>query len=246
MLPKLQSSEGSHKYIVVLNCQEFWIFKNLKEWSFMLLAVYCRGLHLQCCFQVTTGCHLWDSQIQGEGDRYLQSLFFQILWGKWTGNHPQENLAKFGYKSERKVNVFWNLTILWWHARTYHLNLTNFLKIPRNIATLGHFPPINPLYRVATLYFWSPIGKNSPHKRTQWLFWCHILTHLWLFPQKNLNKQVFQKKIHHWCKSKKMEFIFGGCVLLFYFEVAKVILVNMADFCFSILGEVQVTCSIEC
>ncbi len=80
MLPKLQSSEGSHKCFVVLNCQEFWIFKNLREWSFMLLPVNCRSLHLQCCFQVTTGCHLWDSQIQGEGDtcRVYFSKFCEV------------------------------------------------------------------------------------------------------------------------------------------------------------------------
>jgi hypothetical protein len=32
--------------------------------------------------------------------------FFSILWGRWTGNHPQEDLAEFGNRSLRKVD-FW-------------------------------------------------------------------------------------------------------------------------------------------
>jgi hypothetical protein len=26
-------------------------------------------------------------------------FFLPILWGKWTGDHPQDDLAKFGYRS---------------------------------------------------------------------------------------------------------------------------------------------------
>jgi len=33
------------------------------------------------------------------------------------------NLAKFGYRLERKVEMFWNFTIIWQHARTSGLNM---------------------------------------------------------------------------------------------------------------------------
>jgi hypothetical protein len=50
-----------------------------------------------------------------------------------TGNHAQEELAKFGYRSERKVENFENPSIFWHPLKTYCLNMTisgkkNFLK----------------------------------------------------------------------------------------------------------------------
>jgi hypothetical protein len=33
-------------------------------------------------------------------------FFFSILWGRQSSNHPQKDLAKFGYKLERKVEKF--------------------------------------------------------------------------------------------------------------------------------------------
>jgi hypothetical protein len=33
------------------------------------------------------------------------------------------DLAKFGYRSERNVEMLWNLTIIWQHARTSGLNM---------------------------------------------------------------------------------------------------------------------------
>jgi hypothetical protein len=35
--------------------------------------------------------------------RRLGFFFFPTLWCSHTGDHPQEKLAKFGYKSEKKV-----------------------------------------------------------------------------------------------------------------------------------------------
>jgi hypothetical protein len=29
-------------------------------------------------------------------------IFFPIFWSTWTGNHPKEDLAKFGYSIERQ------------------------------------------------------------------------------------------------------------------------------------------------
>jgi hypothetical protein len=40
--------------------------------------------------------------------RLVAGFSFSILWGRWTGNHSQENTAKFGYRSERKVGKFWS------------------------------------------------------------------------------------------------------------------------------------------
>jgi hypothetical protein len=33
-------------------------------------------------------------------------LCFSILWGRWCGDHPQEDIAKFDYKLERKIEQF--------------------------------------------------------------------------------------------------------------------------------------------
>jgi hypothetical protein len=46
-------------------------------------------------------------------------LFFSILWCNHTDNHPQEELAKFGYNSERKVEIFKNCTTFWQLIGTY-------------------------------------------------------------------------------------------------------------------------------
>jgi hypothetical protein len=41
----------------------------------------------------------------------------------WSGDHPQEDLAIFGKRSESKVETFRNLATIWQHAGTYCLNL---------------------------------------------------------------------------------------------------------------------------
>jgi len=38
-------------------------------------------------------------------------------------DHPQDELAKFGYRSEKKVKNFKNLAIVWRFAETYCLNM---------------------------------------------------------------------------------------------------------------------------
>ncbi len=38
---------------------------------------------------------------------FIIFIIISILWGRWTDGHPQEDLAKFGCKSERKVDFFW-------------------------------------------------------------------------------------------------------------------------------------------
>jgi hypothetical protein len=62
-------------------------------------------------------------------------LFFKIFWQnaeilpqiitcRHIGDHPQEELAKFGYSSQRKViNFLKNLALFWRPAGTYCLNM---------------------------------------------------------------------------------------------------------------------------
>jgi hypothetical protein len=44
------------------------------------------------------------------------------------GDHPQEELAKFGYRSQRKVIFFKNLALFWQPAGNYCLNNGDFGK----------------------------------------------------------------------------------------------------------------------
>jgi hypothetical protein len=59
------------------------------------------------------------------------------LWGWWTGNRPQEDLAKLGYRSHRKVDIFGYLTIFLQHARSSSLNLTISPFIPSKYGDVG-------------------------------------------------------------------------------------------------------------
>jgi hypothetical protein len=47
---------------------------------------------------------------------FFLHLFIYLLYqfcGRWSGHHPQEDLAKFGYMSVRKVEKFRNPAIFW-------------------------------------------------------------------------------------------------------------------------------------
>jgi hypothetical protein len=61
------------------------------------------------------------------------------LWCSHTGHHPQEELAKFDYKSERKVEIFKNPTIVLQPAGTCCQNIVIWESFPLNLATLVHF-----------------------------------------------------------------------------------------------------------
>jgi hypothetical protein len=37
--------------------------------------------------------------------------FFQLCEDRWTSLYPQEEWAKFGYRSEKKVEIFLNATM---------------------------------------------------------------------------------------------------------------------------------------
>jgi hypothetical protein len=53
------------------------------------------------------------------------------------GHHPQEELAKFGHRSERKVENFKNPLYVWPLAGTYCLNRIQ-IAFSQNLATLVH------------------------------------------------------------------------------------------------------------
>jgi len=55
-----------------------------------------------------------------------------------TGDHPQEELAKFGYRSERKVEQFKNHAIfIFWNLLSKYDNFRK--KIPQTLVTLALF-----------------------------------------------------------------------------------------------------------
>jgi len=76
-------------------------------------------------------------------------IIISILWGRWTGGHPQEDLAKFGCKSKRKVDFFWGT----------HLYIGNMIKPISTSLSLAIskkkllviFSKKNPLYKLSPL-----------------------------------------------------------------------------------------------
>jgi len=68
-----------------------------------------------------------------------QGFFFSFFWiqplAGCTGDHPQEELAKFGYRSERKVEQFKNHAIfIFWNLLSKY---DNFRK--KNSSNSGDF-----------------------------------------------------------------------------------------------------------
>jgi hypothetical protein len=63
---------------------------------------------------------------------------FSMLWcnNNNTGNNPQEELAKCGYKSERKVKLK-NPAMLWWLAGTYCVS--KVISEGKNSSKSGNF-----------------------------------------------------------------------------------------------------------
>ncbi len=99
---------------------------------------------------------------------YLFFPFFSpILWRWWIGNHPPENLAKFGYRSERKLYLFSNPAL---YLATYKNLWSKYGKFnfcfPQNMVTLGLFFLRKILWTSHNPFcFWSPSGKNPPQKK---------------------------------------------------------------------------------
>jgi hypothetical protein len=102
--------------------------------------------------------------------------FFSNLWCCHAGDHPQEELATFGYRSERKVEKLKNHAVVWWFAGTYSLNMAiseNFPSKPCRFGTfiIWHiFFPKNPLYDSHWILLSCPSDKHSPRKK----HWSHV------------------------------------------------------------------------
>jgi len=94
-------------------------------------------------------------------------LFPPILWGRWSHDHPLEDSAKFGYRSDRKVENFRNPDILfWWRVETYCLNLTISENKSLKSDTLGHFFQENPFSEWHWLFFFHQAEKFCPNIKT--------------------------------------------------------------------------------
>jgi hypothetical protein len=78
-----------------------------------------------------------------------QNCIIQVkIWWNFTNKRItpwQEDLAKFGFGSKRKLEKFRNDVIFRQHATTYCLNLvTSSFFPPHNVATVGQSPPTHP------------------------------------------------------------------------------------------------------
>ncbi len=77
-------------------------------------------------------------------------FLYAVLCCSDTGNHPQEELAKFGYLSERKVENFKNPTIFQQlFAETYCLNMASSEKT----FSLGNFGTFFPQKFTLDIFF---------------------------------------------------------------------------------------------
>jgi hypothetical protein len=60
-----------------------------------------------------------------------------VISSHYIDPHPQEELAKFDYSLESKVENFNNPTKLWQPIRTYCLNMAIKNSFPQNLTTLA-------------------------------------------------------------------------------------------------------------
>jgi len=141
------------------------------------------SLHIFLKFKFLSICEIWRFNISFSAHTFfihfhfvhLERLnllllfyfnFFSILWcNSHTGSdHPQEELAKFGYKSQSKAENFKNLTyyILATSWRTYFLNLGNLrMFFPGNMANLARiFIRKNLLYESHWNFIWHKSDEN--------------------------------------------------------------------------------------
>jgi len=112
---------------------------------------------------------------------FVRVFFFPILWDFCTGDHPQEDLAKFGYRSERKVEYCWYPIIYWRQSRTNNLNIMNstFFWSP-NMKTLSHFFKKALLYTSCSHPFFGHQVVKFCHKKNT-LCVCVCVIYLFIF-----------------------------------------------------------------
>jgi hypothetical protein len=80
-------------------------------------------------------------------------------------DHPLEALTRFGYKSNKKVEIHWNHIIFWWNINIHSLNLVTLKFFSLEYGDFnGSFFPKKPMYLIWNLLFLLPSDKNSSQK----------------------------------------------------------------------------------
>ncbi len=89
---------------------------------------------------------------------------------RWIGEHAQEDLAKFGYRSKRQVEFIWSPATYWQHARTYGPNKVNstFFLFSSEYGDVVVSSQKNPLNKLQPLFFLPPSGDISTPKKKPW------------------------------------------------------------------------------
>ncbi len=100
--------------------------------------------------------HCWCVHKQVKGTRFL----FSVLWGRWVGNHPQEDLAKFGYRLERTIEILRISNTIWLCIGTDCLNMV--ISFFFSLSKYGGFGPSfsqKVLCRICIAFFFRQSGK---------------------------------------------------------------------------------------
>jgi hypothetical protein len=117
----------------------------------------------------TKGNFFYFSEISSNFSEYsvFPFCFSPILWGWWTGNHPPENLAKFGYMSERKVDFIFKPLII---PATYKNLWSKYGKFnfcfPKKLWIWAFLFLKNPLNRSQPILFLVTKWQKSATKKT--------------------------------------------------------------------------------
>jgi hypothetical protein len=115
------------------------------------------------------------------GQWFFSFFFPSNVWSRWVSDHPQEDLAKFGYwKKVEKCRIpltCWNLLFKYGHFRK---------KNPHNVVTHydGHIPPLPPLKVLCIIctsivFFWVTTSMQkfiAPKKERTLSSWVTKLT----------------------------------------------------------------------
>ncbi len=109
-----------------------------------------------------------------EGARKAVLLLLN-LWGRWTGNHAQEDLAKFGYRSERKVKN--KKGFLLYFGYCINMATKSDYKSERKVE-ISRIPPL--LWLLSKIW-WPNLAISH---RGKWKFRHRIPLLLWLLSTK--------------------------------------------------------------
>jgi hypothetical protein len=104
---------------------------------------YSHSIFMQCKLTSLVGVNCQEDNTY-DYPCFFVFFFCSNLLGRWVGNHPQEDVAKLSYTSERKIKKrFRNHVIFWQHPTTYCLNQATSIFSPHNVMTMGHVCPHN-------------------------------------------------------------------------------------------------------